>query len=374
MSHRFTPPSFAGSVAIAVLALLAPGASADDFTGLSLRVQNASAPPGGTMQMRVVVTEPRPIIIGAPSLAYGGALGGVLGVLLPGAPDSGAAAVIGDHQLVVRVISPSGTLGLSTAVPALVVTLAVPQTTPVGATAALTLDPLHSWWLDPSGNPYPQQVKDGKFVAGGTVSIDNVLPGGGFLQAGSLITVAGSGFQPGVVAEIDGVQLASVTRVDSNTIALTTAIDTQLDGRRISVRNPDGSNAAYFSYLRAASVGKSARPLLASTETAYPVQPRSSASLIAPADGTLLGVALQNPNSSPSAIGIELWAGSSLVAGTSLTLPGASEIVRVASELLTGVVPPAGSVLRIAASAPVQILGLAANENEGSVAPLLPGP
>jgi len=364
------------TVATFALALLLSAiAFADTFAGLSLRVLNDSAPAGGSIQLKLSVTEPKPIIISQANFDYGAALGPVQGVLMPSDPASAGAAVVQGHSLRIRTVSPGGTLGLSTTAPAVVVTIAVPAGLAPGTAAPLNLNPLTSFFDDASGKPYPLQVKQGTFHVQGTVSITDVLPGGGFLPAGSTVTLVGLGFQPGATVEIDGVAVASSAFVDANHVQAVTAADAQLDGRRVRVTNPDRTRASYLSYLRAASLGESARPLLAATEPVFPVQPLSSAfvSTPSPAPGTFFALALQNPGPTDSNVSIELWSSGSVVASTSLAMPARTEIAREASELFTGVSAPAGSFLRVTASSPVQVLGLSGDEGEGTVTPLLPG-
>ena len=345
------------------------------FTGLSLKVLNETAAPGGLVQMKVSVTEPAPIIIGMATIDFASVLGTVQGLLIPDSPTSAGVGVIGDHSLVVRTVSPDGSLGTSTTAPAVVVTISVPPTAAADASGPLNLEPTTSSFTDPSGNVYPLQVKEGAVHIGGTLSITDVLPGGGFLPAGSTVSVIGIGFQPGALVEIDGFEIASSTWIDSTRIDAVTATAGQLDGRRVGVRNPDRTRTAYFSYLRATSLGESARPLLAAAEPIYPVQPISTGffNTPAPAPGVFLGLALQNPGTGTSTVSVELWSAGSVVASTSLSLPPRTEIEREASELFSGVVPPRGSFLRVTASSPVQMLGLSGNDTNGSVAPVLPG-
>src|SRR6202171_4970416 len=140
-------------------------------------------------------------------------------------------------------------------------------------------------------------------LAKGAVSITDVLPGGGFLPAGSLVAVVGIGFQPGAQVLVDSVSLASTSWVDSSRIEVVTAVETQLDGRMVSVTNPDLTGATYFSYLRATDLGKSARPLLAATEAIFPVQTQSSALFAAPTTGTFFGRASPGGQDLPRSLG-----------------------------------------------------------------------
>ncbi|MBM3814899.1 MAG: hypothetical protein FJW20_25020 [Acidimicrobiia bacterium] len=77
-----------------------------------------------------------------------------------------------------------------------------------------------------------------------------------------------------------------------------------MNGRRIRVRN-DNDTAFYFSYLRAAPVNPSSRPLLASTVPLFPIRTSSAATItlpagFSPATSRYAAFAFQNPN--PSAV------------------------------------------------------------------------
>ena len=339
-------------------------------------------PPGGSIQLKVRIHDPTPIIIDPTPIIVdptpiivdlpGPDFGAVQGVTLLGAPNTAGTAVIDGNSLVIRTVSPPATPGLSSDA-MIAVTIAVSDQAPVGTTASLTLDGAASSGLDPLGNScMPNPIGLVGSVATGAVSITDVLPGGGFLPAGSLVAVVGIGFQPGAQLLIDGVSLASTSRVDSSRIEVVTAVDTQLDGRMVSVTNPDLTGATYFSYLRATDLGKSARPLLAATEAIFPVQPLSSAVFAATTSGTFFGLALQNPEPADSIVSVDLLDAGSVVASASLALSARTKVSREVSELFPGVIPSAGSVFALTATVPVQMLGLSGNESDSSVTPVLP--
>ena len=325
--------------------------------------------PGESFQLGLPIrdptpNDPTPIIVG---LARPG-FGAVQGVTLLGAPDAAGAAVIDGNSLVMRTVSPPATPALSSS-PTIAVTIAVAIPDPDPAWGATAGTP---FGLDPSGNPCVPDADQVGSMPKEAVSITDVLSGGGFLAAGSLVAVVGIGFQPGAQVLIDGVSLASTSWVDSSRIEVVTAVETQLDGRMVSVTNPDLTGATYFSYLRATDLGKSARPLLASTEAIFPVQTRTRAVFAAPTSGTFFGLALQNPGAADSILSVELWDAGSIVASASLTLPPRTKVSREVSELFPGIIPNAGSVFGLTATVPVQMLGLSGNETDGSVTPVLP--
>jgi hypothetical protein len=373
----------------AIFALAVPSIALADDGIICPRV-----PPGGSIQLKVRIIDPTPIIIDPTPIIIdptpiiidptpiivdptpiivdlsGPGFGAVAGVTLLGAPNTAGTAVIFGNSLVTRTVSPAATPGLSSD-PMIAVTIAVPDQAPVGTTASLTLDSAAPSGLDPLGNFCMPNLVDWS-MAKGAVSITDVLPGGGFLPAGSLVAVAGIGFQPQAQVLIDGVSLASTSWVDSSRIEVVTAVETQLDGRMVSVTNPDLTGATYYSYLRATDLGKSARPLLAATEAIFPVQPRSTAVFAAPTSGTFFGLALQNPEPADSIVSVDLLDAGSVVASASLALPPRTKVSREVSELFPGVIPSTGSAFELTATVPVQMLGLSGNETDGSVTPVLP--
>jgi len=121
-------------------------------------------------------------------------------------------------------------------------------------------------------------------------------------------------------------------------------------------------------------LGASPIPLLASTAAIFPVQTQSSAVFAPPASGTFFALALQNPGPGDSVISVELWdtVAGLPVASATLTLPSLTKVSRGISELFPGVVPGAGTVLKVTATVPVQMLGINGNEADGSVRPVLP--
>jgi hypothetical protein len=346
--------------------------AADTFAGVSLKVLDASAPPGGVFQMVVDLTEPKPIIISNGHLAPGP--GHVLGVVLPGDPTAAAAAVADSSGVAVRVTSPGGSFGQNATAPLIAITLGVPASTPAGTSAPLALDASASQWIGPSG-AYPEQVKNGDFVAQGSMCITDVLPGGGFLQAGSTISVIGLGFQPGAIVEIDGARISSTAFVGPTRIEVVTGAALQLDGVRVSVRNPDRQRSRYYSYLRAAALGQSARALLRATEPVYPMRRLTLGSFPAGASGlgAFAGLAVQNPGPAPAQLIFALQSASGgTVATASIALPPRTELVRDVAELFSPIVPGPDMTVTVTASSPVQMLGLRGDETDGSVAPVLP--
>jgi len=351
--------------------------SPDPFTGVSLKVLNASAPPGGTMQLTVSLTEPKPISTGSALISLDTAvLGPVMGVALygPGGAlsDAAGAAVVNGNAITVRTISPSSDFGLSTSVPILAVTIGVSPDALPGAQAKLVLDPAASVWIDPAGVPYLEEVKNGTFEVAGTVSINDVIPGMGLLPAGSTVVVRGMGFQPGAIVEVDGVSVASAAVVSDTEVDLTLGVSADLYGRRVTIKNPDLSRANYRAYLRAAWLGRSARTLLAQTDPIFSPQTFTGAFFTPSAAASqFFGLALQNPAADPAEVTVELRSTSAgSIATATLTLPARTRTSREVSELFPGQSIPADGSLVVRTNSPVQMLGLLGDEVAGTVEPI----
>ena len=355
MKHR----RFHNAFTAAILALVVPSIALAD---------TAVCPPTSPTQPvqftfpipEPIPNDPTPIIIDL----FSTTAQAVDGVTLVGAPDAAATAVSDGTSMVIRTVAPTAPDVPSDPIIALTV---IPDQPPPDPSTTSPADG-GTAPTDPGSSCVPN--------SGGStttpVAITDVLPGGGLLPAGSVVAVVGSGFQPGAAVVIEGVSLASTSVVDSSRIEVVTAADTQLDGKLVTVTNPDLTGATYLSYLRGTDLGKSATPLLAATSPIFPVQTLSSAVFAAPTGGTFFGFALQNPGPGDSVVSIDLWDGGSVVASASIALPALTKVSREASELFPGVVPGAQSFFALTASAPVQMLGLSGNENDGSVTPVLP--
>jgi len=349
----------------------------DTFTGVSIKVLSSNAPPGGTMQFLVTLTEPKPIIITSAALSVDSAvLDPLMGVALygPGGSisDAAGAAVANAGAITVRATSPSATFGTDAGVPIVALTIGVRPDAAVGADSKLALDPAASFWIDPFGQPYPQQIKNGNFEVGGTVSITDVFPGGGVVPAGTPVTIRGIGFQPGAIVELDGIVVATTTVVDDTEIDVTLAVDADLYGRRVRVRNPDLSRASYFAYLRAIWIERSDRPLLASTDPIFSPQKFTGAFVSQTAGANqFLALAMQNPAASPANVTVELRSiAAGLIATTTRAMPPRTRIVREVSELF-GQGLPADGYLLVRSDSPIQILGLLGDDAAGTVDPVI---
>jgi len=343
------------------------------FPGVSISVSRETAPPGGIAQMKVFITEPRPISTGGAFMTFD-AYADVVGIaLMNPSQDVAGVAVVRGTDVWLAFTSPSATFGTSIDYPVLTVAGRVPADAPVGAKYPLTIDPAALRLFDPNGVAYPVEVKSGLLVSRAGVSIHDISPGSAVVPAGGVVTIHGSSFTPKTEIRFKEARLADVRYVNSGRIDVVVAQTTRMHGMQVKAKNPDGSQSTYFSYQRTRSASPSSDPIL---KFAVPLLPpatvtSASVSFAAPAPATTYGVAVQNIEAIDAAVSIQLVdaAGVTLV-NTDIMVPGRRFVVRELVELF-GFAPDGAATVRVASATPIQAIGIAADQASGTASPLL---
>jgi hypothetical protein len=294
-----------------------------------------------------------------------------LSIYSPAGDAIGAAVVRGGN---VKMIVSSAQLdyGMDLDTPVAAISIPVLSTALPGQTVNLTLDP-NSVWLDPNGNAYPTLVTQGMLTVGGTLSIANIVPGGGVAPAGSIVRVLGMGFEPDSKVDINEALTSSTHFVSSKEIDVVLAADTQMDGRRVRVENRSSNEmAVYYSYLRTKPLGNSAVPLLAKTEPLFSRVLYTKGYYRTVAGTTFLGVAAQNANPQSANITVKLFSASTLLGSTSVSLPPATRFSRSIWELFPNITPTNNLIVKMVSNLPVGMLGLLGDTYTKTVAPVAP--
>ena len=159
---------------VAILLSLVPGVlcaagGAKGFPGVGLSVSSETAPPGATTQVKISVTEPRPILTGGGHLtvdAFDAVFG--IAVIAPGQDTYGVALERGTN-IALSVLSPSSSFGMNIDYPILTIAGRVPASATIGRTFALTLDPTSFHFVDASGVPYPLETNPGQLTVANTL-------------------------------------------------------------------------------------------------------------------------------------------------------------------------------------------------------------
>jgi hypothetical protein len=348
-----------------------PSGSTTTTSQVSLHIPDEMAPPDGVVQMKFMVTEPTPISSGGPRFAFAKTFDAVRGIeLFQATGDVNGAAVINGSQVNVFYTSSSGAQG--TDYPVMTVALHVRPDAMPGSQVQFSLDPSSTWILGLLGAATLKPVPPANVTVGGTISITNVVPGGGILPAGSIVSIQGMGFQPQTQIQLNAIKATSISVVSPNEIQFTLTEATNMTGQKIQVVNQDGSQDTYFSYLRGVSLLQSSRSLLQSTVPIFSSITHSQATY-APM-GTLQlnqfsGVAVQNPSLVPAAVTIALYSiQNGLLGSSTINLPSGYRFIAETSELAHAA-PQLGSYVVVTSTQPVQSLGFIADETQSTLQP-----
>lgn len=346
------------------------------FTGLSLKIGDEIQPPGGVVQMKVFLTEPKPISTGKGKLALAQSVAtDVENVsLISTAGDAvGAAVVHGTHVQLVCIV-PSSSLGQNVDFPILTLTGRVSSTAAIGSSTQLAINPRNLVFLDPMGVPYPEEIKPGTLTIADNISITDVNPGSITVPAGGTIIIQGLNFVPTTTVLIKEANVSSIEYVSSTELHVTVSTAVTMQGREVTVTNPDGTFTTYYSFQRTTPVGKTASVLFRATLPVFANMFWNSASFALPVDSgtTYSGLALQNLQPAPVGVSVSLVAANGGTLGKRLvSLAPNTRLTKKMVELVS-TPPPAGSSWLVRSNAPVQMLGLNGDDSTGIVTPILP--
>ena len=349
---------------------------------VELRIPDETVPPGGMLQLKVEITEPRPISKGGQKTKFNaGFLGPVQGIaLFSPAGDASGTAVLSKGAAHFSLSSPLADLGnFINFVDYPIITVAIPvkPTAPMGKTADLVLDPALSQWLQPNAQPYPVLLTNGILTVGGTLSITNVVPGGGIVPAGTKIAILGMGFRPDSKVQVNEGINPTQTFVSANEIDVTLGADINMTGRRIRVDNPStNERAEYFSYQRTTAMGKSKHALVAATVPLFSEADWTTAYFKPVLSGShFSALALENPTTQVVKAKLQLFGSNGLLLKSkTISLMPSKRWTRDLVETFVGVVPGNGTTLKVTATAPIPMLGLLGDDVLGTVDPVDPSP
>jgi hypothetical protein len=369
-------------LSLLILLAVAPGyvhAVDPPFVGVELTIPNETVPPGGMLQLKVQITEPKPISKGGQKTRFGANfLSPVQGIaLFSPSGDASGTAVLAAGAAQFSLSSPLVSMGSNIDYPILTIAVPVKPTAPVGQTTNLILDPGFSQWLDPTGQNYQVVLTSGIMTVGGTLSISNIVPGGGVVPAGTKIAILGVGFQPDAVVQVNEAIIATQTYVSPNEIDVVLTTDFNMTSRRIRVVNKSTNElATYYSYQRTSPVGKSKHALIAATVPLFSQTSWTLAYFRPVLNGSQFsGLALENLNATKVKVRLQLFASNgTLLKAHNVALMPNKRITRDLAEFFVGVVPNTGTSLKVTANAPISMLGLLGDDVLGTVDPVDPSP
>jgi hypothetical protein len=333
---------------------------------VSLKVSREAAPPGAIAQVKVFVTEPKPITSGRALMSFD-AFSDIEGIALA-AGDAAGIAVVHGGQIALSVVSPSATFGMVSDYPVLTVAGRVPATAPLGMRIPMQIDPAALRLLNPSGELYVTEVKDGYLLSGGVLSISDVIPGSADVAAGGTVSIFGTGFRPDTRVRLKETALSAVRYVNPNRIDVIVAEPTHMHGKGIRVRNRDGAEVTYFAYQRTRRSGTTADARLQNVVPIFP--DASSDQHVIDVSKATAGIALQNLAATATFVIAELADANGLGQSSRIDVASNTYVVRSLAEIF-GFSPDGGAVVTLLGVTPVQALGVNV-DSRGRATPQLP--
>lgn len=359
----------------------APGAA------LLMKVGSATVPTGGIFQYQLLLTEPKPIGTSStrPSIPNG-PTGPVRGVAVNDSTGKAVGiAVVDGTNITVKIDSPNASLGTNIDYPLLILTMPVTSTA-VGSSFPVAMDP-SSIFLNGSTQYTIQENVPGTLTIGGTISITDVVPGGGAIKDGDTISILGLGFDANTKIKINNVTTVNTTFVsptqidaqivtpcvpESNPCVPTPTL--QLDGDRIRAIKGN-ETAEYFSYDRTDDApGSSNNQLVRLVHPMFSQQLMLVGSFPFSAGGTVFtGIALQNTATVDATVQVDLLdsTGKPLTAPAVVLVPARTKYVRDIADLFAGLPAGTATVKATVLTGPsLKILGMRGDTSNGTVAPV----
>jgi hypothetical protein len=357
-------------IAFIALAVLIGGALPSAAQApIELRVEDEVVPQGGIVQMKVSVTESKPISTGrgrfrSSALPF---LAGL--VVLSSANDTFGAAVLDGTSLTVSAVSTAFAFGTDTDYPILAAALRVPETMAIGTVVPFEMEPGSLVFRDPAGAVYPTLFENGAFtVTRRALSIDDVIPGSADLPAGATVTILGRGFLPSTRIRFNEVELSQTRYISARRIDVVLDEPARMHGMRIRAENDDSPRLEYFSYERTTLLGATQTPGLQNVIPLFAHQPVLDASVVVARPTT--GLAVENLQGAAVRVTIDLLRPTGeIMATTRIRIPPSRYILRDVTELFA-VAVPRNARLRVRAPSPVEVMGIRVSA-AGVVDPIL---
>jgi hypothetical protein len=284
--------------------------------------------------------------------------------------DSAGVALQKDGRLQVFAISPQADLGTSD-YPFLTVTMSVPQGLQTGAVFPIALSGTS---MVNAAGPITVSSKPGAITIGGTVSISEVIPGGGTYPGGTVVRVLGEGFQPNMSLHTQGFQINSFTYVSPTEMDCVLKETTKLDGQLFQVSG-GGVVQSFLSYLRGQQLQPPGRSYLRNIDPMFQQLTHAVAEagpFAGETSAQYVTLALQNPNPGPAAATVTVTHANGTADSRLIVLPSGSRVVDSLAGLVGLNSLASGDTMNLTSTAAIQILGVNVDESANTAMPFLP--
>lgn len=349
------------------------------YAGLWLEVSKETVPAGGVAQVRITLTEPKPIIRTRMELNFDESVVDSvanIGVFSENGEAVGTALRWGG-QIDIEVVSPTANLGTVEEIPLLGLSMRLREDAPAGASGVVRIRSGSTFYKASGDKWYVESNAPGSLTVGGELSIDDVIPGGGVVNAGDTVKIVGHGFRPDTVLKFDGQAGGTTYFVSENELQFRPDSPMQMDQRVVSAANGDTVVQTVVAVLKGMQRSWSAYDLLAAITPLFSPRAARSATVVLPVSASeannFAALALQNPEDTAANVKVELVGpGGSTVGAVVLVLAAHERFMRLAAELFPYARSVGGATLKIDSDQPVQVLGMEGSLVEGTAHPVIP--
>lgn len=367
-------------LALALLALV-PAVAQKYSGGLWVEVSKETVPAGGTAQLQVFLTEPKPIIRTKLELVFDPQqVEQILSVSVYGeSGDAVGTATRRWNRLIIQAASPSAEIGWGEEYPMFTVDVRLRSGARPGDFVQFDVAPESEFYRQ-DGSPWTvDRYFTGGISVGGELSIDSVQPSGGIIRAGQVVRILGKGFREDTHIEIPKVEGLHYRYLSPTEMELWADREFLLEQREILIHLEGDHEKEIYTSLLGVDYLPSAWDTVSSAIPMFSHRMDLAAAFRLPepagADSRFAALALQNPQESPAQVRIYLVSpdGASLGHAYVTLLPG-ERFSRDLTELISVREAPAGSEVRVRSSVPIQVIGLSGDHNTAEIkpVPLLP--
>jgi len=173
----------------------------------------------------------------------------------------GFAHVNGNH-VDAQFSSTSGGIGQVQGLPAFVVSLPVLSGLSAGQKTAVAVSMANVQLNDVYGNAYSTSAVAGTFQVGGGMAVQSVNPAGGLVPQGTVVQIAGLGFDSSTSVSVDGVSISSTHFVSSQQINVTLGAPTLMDAKHVRVASASKVETDLFCAMSSASQSTPSWPII----------------------------------------------------------------------------------------------------------------
>jgi hypothetical protein len=340
-----------------------------------VRVFNETIPAGGTVQIKLGLTNPRPIMGGSGDFYSSDLMDAFFGIaVFSPAGDAFGVAGVSNGKVSIHVVSPLASMGTSD-YPFVTIAGHVRGDAAAGSTMPLSVT---GSFLDPAGTTVALAPKPGVLTVGGSLAVHNIVPGGGVWPAGTVVRVLGAGFGKGTALNRASFKVSGWRIVSPSEIDLTLGEQVEMEHQFVMLSNPDKSTITYYAYLRGVETVASSVPIVASSMPMFPGLTYSQMQIQQNSRGMnnnlVTALSLQNPNPTAAIVSLEAETpATGKIAETTITLAFGEKITRELGEFFGLQLNP-GTTVKVRSSLPVQSVGFVADPGTGAVAPFVPSP